>query len=87
MGQNPNKRGVWGVLASLVVRILETTDYYKVALIALGKYINKMKKEGEKNPKLLEELYNKLWNLNSKIFTTLLELERMMKKQDIKQRK
>ncbi|MEM1731534.1 MAG: hypothetical protein QXY26_10485 [Ignisphaera sp.] len=66
---------------------IESTDYYKVAITAIKKYINRMMKEGEKDPKLLKELYDKLMELNSKIFTTLLELGRMMKKQDIKQRK
>lgn len=66
---------------------IESTDYYEVAVEAIKKYINRMMKEGEKDPKLLKELYDKLMELNSKIFTTLLELGRMMKKQDIKQRK
>ncbi|MEM2288922.1 MAG: hypothetical protein QW503_07560 [Sulfolobales archaeon] len=63
---------------------LEDTDYYEVSVTALDKYVSKMMKEGEKDPKLLEELYAKLWKLDTKISITLLELERIMKKQGIK---
>ncbi|MEM2288694.1 MAG: hypothetical protein QW503_06375 [Sulfolobales archaeon] len=55
---------------------LENTNYYEVAVTALGKYVSKMLKEGEKDPKALEELYKNLLELRARITLTLLELEK-----------
>lgn len=63
---------------------LEDTDYYSIATKSLKKYIEKMLKEGEKDPQRLNELYDKLLKLDTRIMMILLELEKRLKGQQSK---